>query len=244
MSTRSLICSGILAGVLIALGCESSANSQSSSSKSEVSTQLASASPAAVTDKQRSDHDRPGFATYEVKGVLWVFAEGSKDQEEFLAKGPSARSVTRVGAGPNRMSLRAADAETIDGYLAARPGFVVVENKGLLWVFKEGSKDHEEYLQKGFSARSVTRVAAGPGGKSLRAVDAETIDAYLAAKPGFVVIENKGLLWVFKEGSKDHEEYLQKGFSARSVTRVAAGPGGKSLRAVDAETIDAYLAAR
>lgn len=64
--------------------------------------------------------DRPGFVTEVVDGRLWVFRSGSRDYDDFKKHGEPAKMVSRIGGGPNEMTIRSVDAETIDDYLAAR----------------------------------------------------------------------------------------------------------------------------
>lgn len=64
--------------------------------------------------------NKPGYVTEVVDGRLWVFRAGSKDYEEFKKGGEPAKMVSRVGGGPNGMTIRAVDAKIIDDYLAAR----------------------------------------------------------------------------------------------------------------------------
>ncbi len=79
------------------------------------------AAPAApkVAALPSSPHDKVGFVTKLDDGRLWVFKKDAKELAEFIKHGELVKSVTRVGAGPNRMTIRAADAATIDAYLAA-----------------------------------------------------------------------------------------------------------------------------
>jgi hypothetical protein len=63
---------------------------------------------------------KPGFYTQVKEGRLWVFREGSKELEEFKKHGEPAKQVTRIGAGPNGMTIRSSDASVIDAYLAAK----------------------------------------------------------------------------------------------------------------------------
>lgn len=63
---------------------------------------------------------KPGFYTEVRDGRLWVFREGSKELEEFKKHGEPARQVTRIGGGPNGMTIKSSDAEVIDAYLAAK----------------------------------------------------------------------------------------------------------------------------
>jgi hypothetical protein len=115
-----------------------------------------------------------------------VFREGTKDYEDFLAKGEPAKRVTLIGAGPDRRTLMGSDRETLDAYIAATrygaPGFRVFNDDGRLWVFREGSDSLEEYLTKGEPAKRVTLVGAGPDRKTLLGAERETLDAYLAAR--------------------------------------------------------------
>lgn len=63
-------------------------------------------------------------------------------------------------------------------------------------------------------------------------------------KPGFVTLFDKhGRLWVFRADSKELAEYRQKGELAKHVVRPRSGPDGLTLKAPDAETLDAYLKA-
>ncbi len=126
----------------------------------------------------------------------------------------------------------------------AKPGFYTQIEDGRLWVFQEGSKELEAFKRHGEPAKQVIRPAAGPGGITLKAPDAETITFYLASKPGFFLAMEDGRMWVFKEGAKELKDFQEKGELAKHVIRPAAGPGGVTLKAPDAETLDDYLSAR
>jgi hypothetical protein len=76
---------------------------------------------------------------------------------------------------------------------------------------------------------------------TLRGPDSETLQEYIAAKPGFVTIVEKGRLWVFRDGSSELAEYRAKGAPAKQVIRPNAGPMGMTLKATEAEILDAYL---
>ena len=58
----------------------------------------------------------------------------------------------------------------------------IVED-GRLWVFRPGSPELAAFEQDGELAKQVVRPGAGPGGVTLKAPDAETLDAYQNAKP-------------------------------------------------------------
>lgn len=64
--------------------------------------------------------NKPGFHTEVRDGRLWVLREGSKELEDFKKYGEPAHQVTRVGGGPNGMTIKSSDAQVIDEYLAAR----------------------------------------------------------------------------------------------------------------------------
>jgi len=69
---------------------------------------------------QAAGYDKPGYATKVEEGRLWVFPAGSKDYTDF-AKGVEPKVIiTRIGAGPNGMTIRSIDPKVIDGYLAAK----------------------------------------------------------------------------------------------------------------------------
>ena len=199
---------------------------------------VVSASP----DKEA--HRKPGFVTWVEDGRLWIFDLTSVEAADFVKAGELAKSVTRIAAGPNGMTVRSADTETIDAYLTTRPGFETFIIDGRLWVLVPGTEAHAEFLKSGEPAKSVTRVGAGPNGMTVRSGDVETIDAYLTAKDGFATSVVDGRLWVFKSGSEGLAEFKAHGEPAKSVTRVGAGPNGMTIRSDDVSTIDAYLTAR
>lgn len=76
--------------------------------------------PAAAAASAGSQYDKPGFWTKAHDGRLWVFRAGSKDLAAFQKSGEPARQVTRIGAGPNGMTLKSSDAAVIDAYVAAK----------------------------------------------------------------------------------------------------------------------------
>ncbi|MEZ6196640.1 MAG: hypothetical protein R3F20_13090 [Planctomycetota bacterium] len=67
-----------------------------------------------------ASYDRAGFKTFVVDGRLWVFREGSEALMEYEKVGEPAKLVTRIGEGPEGMTIRSDSGETIDAYLAAR----------------------------------------------------------------------------------------------------------------------------
>jgi hypothetical protein len=62
------------------------------------------------------------------------------------------------------------------------------------------------------------------------------------SKPGFYTEVREGRLWVFREGSKDLEDFKKHGEPERQVTRIGGGPKGMTIKSSDAKVIDEYLA--
>jgi hypothetical protein len=65
-------------------------------------------------------HAKPGFYTEVKDGRLWVFKEGTKELEDFKKSGVPEHQVTRVGVGPDGMTVKSSDGKVIDEYLAAK----------------------------------------------------------------------------------------------------------------------------
>ncbi|MFM1872169.1 MAG: Virginiamycin lyase [Planctomycetota bacterium] len=124
------------------------------------------------------------------------------------------------------------------------PGFKTFSEDGRLIVFREEDAEAATFLQHRELGKSVTRIGVGPGGATLRAPDAETIEAFLLSGKGFVVRLQEGRLWVFAANSPEWREFLQHGEPAKSVTRIGAGPDGKTVKAPDAAVLDGWLASR
>ena len=135
-------------------------------------------------DNHSASYDRPGFVTGVEDGRLWVFRAGSKEADAYLAtKSKPAKHVVRPGGGPDGMTVRSPEASLIDAYMLSKPGFVTAVEDGRLWVFREGSQEAEAYLAKGSKpAKHVVRPGAGPNGITIRAPEADDIDAYLAGR--------------------------------------------------------------
>ena len=81
---------------------------------------VAGGGPGAGNPKDASAYAKPGFYTQLDDGRLWVFQEGSKELQDFLAKGELAKHVVRPGAGPGGMTLKGPDGETLDNYMSAK----------------------------------------------------------------------------------------------------------------------------
>ncbi len=125
-----------------------------------------------------------GFLAEISDGRVWVFRTGSQELADYYASGEPAKHVIRPGAGPNGMTLKAPDTETITEYVAAAEGFETVIEDGRIWVFRAGSPELAEYRTSGEPAKQVIRPGAGPQGMTVKAPDTETLDAYLQSVNG------------------------------------------------------------
>ena len=108
-----------------------------------------------------SPYDKPGFVTHVEEGRLLVMRPG----EEW-----SEKHVSLIGAGPGGMTVKALSRKAALEYLASKPGFDVAIEDGRLWVLRPGQEMSEKH---------VTVIGAGPQGMTVKAVDRDTLDAYL-----------------------------------------------------------------
>lgn len=150
--------------------------------------------------------------------------------------------VAIVASGCAATDLKAADGAVSHD----RPGFVTGIDDGRLWVFRAGSKEANDYLEKGSKpAKHAVRPGGGPSGMTVRSPRVELIDAYMLSRPGFVTHVEDGRLWVFRADSKEAAAFLEKGSKpAKHAVRPGAGPNGMTVRAPEIEDIDAYLATK
>jgi hypothetical protein len=125
-----------------------------------------------------------GFLAAVSDGRVWVFRTGSKELADYLRNGEPADHVIRPAGGPQGMTIKAPDFETIDEYAAAARGFETVIEDGRIWVFRAGSPELETFRTSGEPAEQVIRPAAGPLGMTVKAPDTETLEAYLQAVAG------------------------------------------------------------
>lgn len=74
----------------------------------------------ACATETKDPYAKTGFYTHVHDNRLWVLKAGDKDIE-IVAKNQEPRVViTRIAAGPNRMTVKSNDAAVIDAYLAAK----------------------------------------------------------------------------------------------------------------------------
>jgi hypothetical protein len=64
-----------------------------------------------------SQYDKPGFVTEVEDGRLWVFRAESQELIDFKANGEPAKQFTDIGNGPDGMTVKAADEQTLRDYL-------------------------------------------------------------------------------------------------------------------------------
>ena len=140
----------------------------------------AAASPAPVPTVGVGPFSKPGFVTSLNKNVLTVFRAESKELVKFRKAGDMATGVIRPAAGPDGLSLKAPDAETIQDYQMTDKQFIVRHVDGRLWVFRNGCAEFGQYVRDGELAKNVTRVGAGPNGMTLKAPDTQTLDLFAA----------------------------------------------------------------
>lgn len=159
---------------------------------------------------------KPGFETEIEDGRLWVLKDGEEKDE---------KRISFIGAGPMGMTIYAQSKDTVIEYLGEKPGFKTEVEDGRLWVLKSGEVPSEKH---------ISLIGAGPLGVTLRALDKQTALEYLTAVPGFETMIKDGRLWVLRDGQKESEKH---------ITLIGAGPMGMTVKALDRQTANAYLAA-
>ncbi len=128
-----------------------------------------------------SNYAKPGFVTMRIDNRLWIFREDSPELAEFQETGEPSHCVTVTDVGPEGMTLRGPDHDTIHSYLCCREGFFVQALDGELWVFETESPELEAFLRGARPAEPATLENAGPRGLTLRGADEETLRRYLDA---------------------------------------------------------------
>lgn len=67
-----------------------------------------------------ADYNKAGFEAHVENGRLWVFKTNSPELAAFKAQGEPAVSVSRIGEGPEGMTVRSHSQEIIEAYLTAK----------------------------------------------------------------------------------------------------------------------------
>lgn len=76
---------------------------------------------ACTTAPSKADpYAKSGFYTHVHDGRLWVLKAGDKDIELVSKNKEPKVIVTRIAAGPNRMTVKSNNAAVIDAYLGAK----------------------------------------------------------------------------------------------------------------------------
>lgn len=149
---------------------------------------LAACASTATETSMAAKYDIDGFKTQIEDGRLWVFEDGSEELAFFKEHGEPAVQFTNIGAGPDGMTVKAANQASLDKYLAATSGGSEFDIKGFktkiedgrLWVFEAGSKDLAFFEEHGEPAVQFTNIGAGPNGMTVKAASQETLDKYLS----------------------------------------------------------------
>lgn len=58
---------------------------------------------------------------------------------------------------------------------------------------------------------------------------------------GYTTVEKNNRIYVFVPNSTEHQFFQKSGEIGKSVTRISAGPGRRTVTAEDAVNIDSYL---
>lgn len=68
-----------------------------------------------------SKYDKPGFVTFvDDNGRLWVFKADAKELADYEKAGAPAIHVSKIGEGPEGMTIKALSYDVIDAYQAAK----------------------------------------------------------------------------------------------------------------------------
>jgi hypothetical protein len=179
---------GLVAGVILFIGCATTPPAKTDTAlasgvtpQKDVSPQVTGTLEEKSAELDVSKYQKPGFALVSRQGRLWVFKEGSKEYEKFNSQGEPAYQVTKVGALPGGITIKAPDTITLYEYLTYVPGFFNKMVDDRLWVFKADSKELEEFKQSGEPARQVVRPAAGPFEITLKGPSSEVLDEYMSS---------------------------------------------------------------
>lgn len=74
----------------------------------------------AASAQESPKYNKPGFVAFVDDGRLWVFRVDSEELAAFKTHGEPVKQATRIGVGPEGMTVRSGDIDTVDAYLAAK----------------------------------------------------------------------------------------------------------------------------
>jgi len=128
--------------------------------------------------------EKPGYTVRLIDGKLWVFEEGSEALAAIEAGGsPPGDHATRVQAVKGAVrTYKAAEAETLTGYLASTKDHAAMVIDGQLWIFDPASEAYEAAHEGEVPEKHATRIMS-LGGKvmTLKSPDADVLSAYVDA---------------------------------------------------------------
>ncbi|MEM7245292.1 MAG: hypothetical protein AAF533_08100 [Acidobacteriota bacterium] len=190
---------------------------------------------------------RPGHSCrVSDEGHLWLFREGSAEETAFDEGHRPDKHVTRMVSDDGHVTvLKAVDRHALDGWFAARPGFVLRQHDDRTWVLPEGSLDLARFAAGHVPEKHVTRIVSTQGGiLSLKFTSAEVLRAWEASKRGFVNRLHEGQIWVFREGSPALAAFDEGAVPDKHATRLRTDGGHViSMKSPEAATLDAWEAA-
>lgn len=198
------------------IGCESTAKSDHHTA-STTSTTTAN-STTAKTSVDSMTASTQATASQTVDAATTGITEISHNVATQVASAATTTDTDATGLAVNTISHKTSPFN--------KPGFIVEEEEGLLWVRRPGQEK---------SDKAISLISQGPGGKTVRAVDRETAMEYIATRPGFITEVEEGRLWVLKPGQEKSDKH---------TTIVGQGPMGMTVKAADRDTIIEYLAAK
>ena len=132
--------------------------------------------------KRAPKYDRPGYEAFIENERLWVLVPGTAAWSNFIKLGEPTISATWIGEGPEGMTLRGADEDSLLGYVGQTAGFKAIPQKGVLYVFRDPSEALDKFEDFNRLEPRIEAKEAGPHAATLVSNDQATIDAYLAAR--------------------------------------------------------------
>lgn len=79
---------------------------------------------AMISGAHAEQYDKPGFVTKVEDGRLWIFKDGSPELADMQKNGFPEKAAIRIGEGPDGMTIKAANDETLQEYLDTKAATV------------------------------------------------------------------------------------------------------------------------
>ncbi len=106
---RRFILSAVIATAVVGAGCKTSTGQKEEAVR--------------VTARQGLQHKLalPGYSVFDAddEGRLWIFRADAKELAEFSKSKEIAKFVSLVGEGPNGVTIKGPDLETLNDYMKA-----------------------------------------------------------------------------------------------------------------------------